>query len=128
MSFRHILYDVWLAEPEILERTEPLEAILVEAARRSHAVILHCHFHQFDPHGVTGIVLIAQSHLSIHTWSEDSYAAIDIFSCGGGMDPDAALKYLREQLRPVREKITDLARGGGVGPTTPTHGLRPELA
>ncbi|MDQ3856733.1 MAG: adenosylmethionine decarboxylase [Chloroflexota bacterium] len=113
MPFRHVLYDVWVQEPEILERTGPIEEIMLEAARRTGATILRSYFHQFDPHGVTGIVLIAQSHLSIHTWSEDGYAAIDLFAYSH-MDPDAAIAYIRERFRPVREKVTDLSRGGMV--------------
>ena len=119
MHFRHILYDLWVENAEILERTEPLEDMLLEAARRSKATILHCHFHQFDPHGVSGIVLIAQSHMSIHTWSEDGYAAVDIFTYSD-MDAEAAIEYIREHLRPVREKVTDLTRGGA--PTAPDTG------
>lgn len=109
--FRHILYDLWVDDASVLERTGPLEELLLEAARRAGARILHSHFHQFDPHGVTGVVLIAQSHLSIHTWSEDAYAAVDIFTYEG-MDPHAAIATIRERLRPVRESITDLERGG----------------
>lgn len=112
MPFRHILYDLWVEHPEILERTGPLEEMLCEAARRSGAVILHSHFHQFDPHGVTGVVLISQSHLTIHTWSEHNYAAVDLFTYSH-MEPEAALDYIREQLRPVREQVTDLDRGDG---------------
>ncbi len=111
MSFRHILYDLWVEDPSILERTKPLEEIMLEAARCSGATILHSYFHQFDPHGVSGIVLIAQSHLSIHTWSEDKYAAIDVFTYQG-MNPELAISYIREKLRPTRERITDLSRGG----------------
>ncbi len=109
--FRHILYDVWLEDAQILERVEPMREMMLEAARRSNALILDSYFHQFDPHGVTGVVLIAQSHLSIHTWSEDAYAAIDLFTYSH-MDPDAAINYIREQLRPVRERLSDLTRGG----------------
>ena len=111
MPFRHILYDLWVEDPAILQRTGPLEEILLEAARVAGARIIHSHFHQFDPHGVTGVVLIAQSHLSIHTWSEDAYAAVDIFTYEG-MDPHAAIATIRGRLRPVRESITDLERGG----------------
>lgn len=113
--FRHILYDLWVEDASILERVEPLEEMLLEAARRTGAVILNSHFHQFDPHGVTGLVLISQSHLSIHTWSEDSYAAIDLFTYSH-MDPDAAIACIRERLHPIREHITDLDRGTLPGP------------
>ncbi len=106
-----MLYDLWVEDGEILERTQPLEEIVLEAARRSGAVILHSHFHQFDPHGVTGVVLISQSHLTIHTWSEDRFAAIDFFTYRH-LDVDAALDYVRERLRPIEEKVTDLSRGG----------------
>lgn len=112
MAFRHILWDVWVEDAAILERAGPLEELLLEAARRSGATVLRSHFHQFDPHGVTGVVLIAQSHMSIHTWSEDAYAALDLFTYSH-MDPDAAMDYIRAQLRPIRERVTDLTRGGG---------------
>ena len=111
MSFRHVLYDLWVEHPETLERTGSLEVIFLEAARRSGVTVLHSHFHQFDPHGVSGVVLIAQSHLTIHTWSEDCYAAVDMFTYGG-MDTEAAIDYIRQQLGPVRERIADLSRGG----------------
>ena len=114
-GFRHILYDVWVEDPRVLERVGPIRELMIEAARRSKAAILDSHFHQFDPHGVTGFVLIAQSHISIHTWSEDSYAAVDLFTYSH-MDPDAAIAYIREQLRPVRERLTDLTRGGAPPP------------
>jgi S-adenosylmethionine decarboxylase proenzyme len=112
MAFRHVLYDLWVEDPAILERVSPLEELLCEAARRTGATILGSHFHQFHPHGVTGIVLIAQSHLSIHTWSEDGYAAVDLFTYSH-MDPEAAIACLREGLRPARERVTDVTRGGG---------------
>lgn len=110
LMFRHVLYDLWTDDSEKLERVPFLQQVMLEAVRRSRAVILHSHFHQFDPHGVTGVVLISQSHLTIHTWSENHYAAIDFFTYSD-LDVDATLGYIREQLHPVRERVTDLVRG-----------------
>lgn len=110
MTFRHLLYDLWTEDPDKLEQVPYLQEIMLEAVRRSGAVILHSHFHQFDPHGVTGVILISQSHMTVHTWSEDNFAAIDFFTYSH-LDIDAAFTYLREQLHPSREKITDLTRG-----------------
>src|SRR5947208_765663 len=65
---RHVLYDVWVEDRTLLATVEPLQDLLCWAAKSGGATVLHSHFHQFDPHGVTGFILLAESHISIHTW------------------------------------------------------------
>ena len=109
---KHILLDLWFDgdAADVLDYLTPWPDILTDAALRSGAVIIGQQFHQFQPHGVTGFLLLAESHISVHTWPEEKLAAIDIFTCGN-MDEEVALTVLRQRLRPVREKITITLRG-----------------
>jgi S-adenosylmethionine decarboxylase len=112
MRNRHVLYDIWVDDPTPLERVGPLEELLNHAAIIGGATILTQYFHPFAPTGVTGFLLLAESHLSVHTWPEEGFAAFDIFSCGD-MDTDAIVDTIRQALRPVRERLQLIHRGSG---------------
>ena len=105
---RHLLYDVWIDRPQ-LTTVEPWTAILPAAAKAGGGTILHQHFHQFEPDGMTGFLLLAESHISVHTWPEDGIAAIDIFTCGG-LDADRVVACLRQHLAPATERLQDIDR------------------
>ena len=107
---RHLLYDLWVDDPTLLQRVEPLRAMLLSATRDSGATVLADHFHQFEPHGVTGVLLLAESHLSIHTWPEEGLITVDVFTCGT-MDTTLILQRLRDALSPHRETLTTILRG-----------------
>lgn len=111
---RHLLYDLWVADPTLLQRVEPLRAVLLAAAHDSGATVLADRFHQFEPQGVTGVLLLAESHLSIHTWPEEGLVTVDIFTCGA-MDTALILQRLRDTLNPCREHLTTIRRGQPVG-------------
>lgn len=112
MRHDHLLCDFWFDEPRIeaLKYVEPLQTWLVEAAQAGRANVYHTHFHQFTPWGVTGFLLLQESHISLHTWVEEHYAALDIFPCGA-MDSDAIVHYLVERLRPRRVNLLQAERG-----------------
>jgi S-adenosylmethionine decarboxylase proenzyme len=93
----HLLVECRDCNREALNDALALEKALRAAARAIGATVLSATFHAFFPHGVTGVLLLAESHLSIHTWPEHGYAAVDLFTCGEG-DPRAALPVLREAL------------------------------
>lgn len=117
MEHEHLLYDIWLADRAILERVDPLRGIVVEAARRGGATIYHQYWHQFEPWGVTGFLLLKESHISVHTWpEEDGFAAVDIFPCGP-MDTGLIVQLLREALQPVRERLVRTERGAPPAPS-----------
>lgn len=106
---RHLLVEVWDCE----NLTDPLhiEKTLRMAAEASGATILHSHMHHFSPFdGVSGVVLLAESHISIHTWPERLYAAIDIFMCGE-CDPHLALPAIRSGLKAANLSVQELRRG-----------------
>ena len=107
---RHILFDLWVDNAEVLKWAPPLRTLLVEAARASGATVLADRFHQFEPYGVTGILLLAESHVSIHTWPEEGLATLDVFTCGA-MDTDLILNHVRAALAPTREQVETVLRG-----------------
>lgn len=105
----HLLLDLWGAS----NLTDPagVETALCDAARASGATILHAHLHQFgEGCGVSGVVVLAESHISIHTWPERSFAAIDIFMCGA-CDPHLAVPVLRRAFQPATMTLTEQRRG-----------------
>jgi S-adenosylmethionine decarboxylase len=81
------------------------------AALASGATIVQEAFHLFNPHGVSGVVVIAESHLAIHTWPEYGYAAVDLFTCGDDVNPDAAFEYLKEHLGAATFTAFEMKRG-----------------
>lgn len=84
---------------------------MVEAAEASGATVVADSFHRFEPHGVSGVVVIAESHLTIHTWPERGYAAVDVFTCGARVDPWKAHASLARSLGAARGDARELARG-----------------
>jgi S-adenosylmethionine decarboxylase len=111
MRISHILLDLWLADAELLKTVEPIASIVQRAVELSGATIIHSHFHQFEPYGFSGIILIAESHVSVHAWVERNLLAVDILSCAN-MDGEAIVRHLRKHLEPVKEELRDVTRGG----------------
>ncbi len=105
----HIIADFWGGRT--IEDADEVERILVNATHVANARILETIKHKFTPEGITAIVMLAESHISIHTWPEYDYIAIDVFTCGKSMKPMAAIKYLKEQFKPKRTELTRVARG-----------------
>lgn len=106
----HIIADFWGAR--YLGNVKQLERVICLAVEASRATLLHIHLHRFEQgNGVTGVALLAESHISMHTWPERHYAAFDIFMCGES-NPQAALQVLRQELMPTCEEIRDIRRGG----------------
>ena len=105
----HLLIDLWGAAQ--LDEPQFIDATLRSAAMAAGATILHSHFHHFTPNGgVSGVVVLAESHMSIHTWPERSFAAIDVFMCGA-CDPRLAVPVLREAFGPTRVDVSEERRG-----------------
>jgi S-adenosylmethionine decarboxylase proenzyme len=108
---RHLLLELYDCDSELLNSLDGVKNVLVEAAARAHATIVDVVFHEFNPFGVSGVVVIAESHLSIHTWPEHRYAAVDIFSCGETLEPLEAANYLVEQFGCERASVVEMKRG-----------------
>ena len=105
----HLLVDLWGAQN--LDDPALIDTALRNAAIQAGATILHSHFHHFTPNGgVSGVVVLAESHISIHTWPERQFAAIDLFMCGE-CDPHDAIPVLRAAFRPERLDLDEQRRG-----------------
>ena len=107
----HILCELSGCDENILTDVEGVEEILKTAARKANATVLTTAFHRFQPHGVSGVVVIAESHISIHTWPETGYAAMDIYTCGDSTNPWAACEYAAKMLRAKTMRTTEVKRG-----------------
>jgi len=95
---RHFLLELYGCDYEKLNDESFLRCALNNAAKLANATVLNLISNKFEPQGVTAIALLAESHLSIHTWPESHYSAVDIFTCGQNMKPDLSCKYLIEAL------------------------------
>ncbi len=105
----HLIVDLW--EAERLDDLAHVEAALKDCVAAARATVLYIHLHHFTPnHGVSGVAVLAESHISIHTWPETGYAALDVFMCGAA-DPYKAIEVLREAFRPSRLTVKEFLRG-----------------
>ncbi|MCD6362890.1 MAG: S-adenosylmethionine decarboxylase proenzyme [Synergistetes bacterium] len=119
---RHVLVEAYECNPEVLDNLQFLQEAMVEAATRTGAEVVDVVFRKFQPYGVSGVVVISESHLAIHTWPEYGYAAIDLFTCGDTADPWKAFDYLTEVLE--SKKVTTLeVQRGQLRDLTPTRFL-----
>lgn len=105
----HLIVEIWGGKQ--LNKTDYIDNTLRAGAEASGATVLHSHMHHFSPFGgVSGVVLLAESHISIHTWPERDYAAIDIFMCGD-CDPEKAIPVLRRNFEAETLSVQTIRRG-----------------
>jgi S-adenosylmethionine decarboxylase len=108
---KHLLLELKDCNREVLNDLSFLKKLLHEAASEAGATVLGDSFHQFNPHGVSGVLVIAESHLFIHTWPEYGYAAVDIFTCGNTVKPEVAAEILIRELGSKNHSIIEIQRG-----------------
>jgi S-adenosylmethionine decarboxylase len=108
---RHILAEFKECEEEILNDIQGIERLLLRAADEAGVFVLGSFFHRFEPHGVSGVVIISESHLSIHTWPELGYAAVDIFTCGEEVKPEKSFEFLKDELGSKDASFKTILRG-----------------
>ena len=107
----HIIAELSHCNPETLTDLELIKDIMVRAVLEAKAEIKETAFHRFTPQGVSGVVVIAESHLSIHTWPELGYAAVDVYTCGEHTEPWNACNYLAEKLEAKDVLVSEMKRG-----------------
>ena len=108
---KHILAEYSECECTFLDSEPDIRSLMLEAATRSGATVVGDIFHHFSPQGVTGVVVVAESHLAIHTWPEFGYASVDLFTCGTRVDPWIGFEYIKEKLQSKRWVSKEIARG-----------------
>jgi S-adenosylmethionine decarboxylase len=110
---QHSLFDLHDCDASKLSDRDVVREAMLEAVRQSGGTIVAEVFHQFSPHGVSGVVVIAESHLTIHTWPEKSFAAVDLFTCSTTLDHAKVELLVAAALGAARVEATMLPRGKG---------------
>jgi len=108
---RHVLAEMYGCEPGMLDNVERVRDMMVAAALAAGAEVREVAFHKFSPQGVSGVVVISESHLAVHTWPELGYAAVDVFTCGDRVDPWDACNYIVEGFKADHYTATEIKRG-----------------
>ena len=122
---RHVIIELWGCGDAINDRGL-VERAMRNAVQAANATLLNLFIHEFSPQGVTGVAVLAESHLSIHTWPEYGYVAADVFTCGSTTKPEAAAEVLRVEFGATNADIRELERG--VMPASMAHGRPREFA
>ena len=107
---KHCILELYDCDCARLDDESFLRSAITNAAVRAGATLLQLITHHFQPHGVTGLALLAESHISIHTWPESGYAAVDVFTCGDHTMPESACRVLAEELRSRHHKLSSFRR------------------
>jgi len=108
---RQILVEFYDCDEEKINDVEFIESVLLQATKESKATIISHNFHKFSPHGISGVVVIAESHVSIHTWPEYNYAAVDVFTCGETIDPWLIQETLKNAFSSTNISSMEMKRG-----------------
>jgi S-adenosylmethionine decarboxylase len=109
---RHCIYELQGGDPHLLDDEDFIKDAMKQAAEASGATLLGMVSHKFEPQGVTAVALLSESHISIHSWPEHGYAAVDAFTCGEHTNPEAACRSLRESLKATSGSMKLLSRQG----------------
>ena len=107
----HYIVEASGCDAKVIGSVEKVQQILVKAAEIAGAHVWSISFSKFPPHGVSGVVVISESHISTHTWPERKYAALDIYTCGSNVDPEKAVVYALEAFGASTSHITEITRG-----------------
>lgn len=108
---RQILVEYYDCNADVINDVAQVENILLTATRAAKASIISHNFHKFSPHGISGTVVIAESHVAIHTWPEYNYAAVDIFTCGETIDPWIIQEFIKEAFFSKNISSIEMKRG-----------------
>lgn len=107
----HLLIELGGVDPALLDDPSWIRETMILAAKKGRATILNTSFHEFSPQGVSGVIVLAESHISVHTWPEEGYAAVDVFTCGDRAMPHLAAAYLVQAFSPGSYKVREVPRG-----------------
>lgn len=108
---KHLTVDMYGCSFEVLDNLEFVKSSMITAVQESNMTLLDFTYYKFEPQGLTALALLSESHMSIHTYPELGYAAVDVFTCGDHSRPDKAVAILKSFLKPEKTKITNIRRG-----------------
>lgn len=107
----HLIIELYDCQVEAINDAKNVEERMIEAVRLSGAKMVKSVIHKFNPHGISGVIVIEESHFSVHTWPEYGYCALDIFTCGDEIDYYSALHYLKNEFQAKNLSVTEMKRG-----------------
>ncbi|MGE5344228.1 MAG: adenosylmethionine decarboxylase [Candidatus Omnitrophota bacterium] len=107
----HLIIELYDCHQELIDNAQGVEQALLKAVRISGAKMVQSVIHQFNPHGISGVIVIEESHFSVHTWPEYGYCALDIFTCGDEIDYYSALQCLKDEFQAKNLSVTEMKRG-----------------
>ncbi|RXT04953.1 adenosylmethionine decarboxylase [Ammoniphilus sp. CFH 90114] len=110
---KHVIAELWGCNPNMLDNLEMTEKVMVDAALEAGAEVREVTFHKFNPQGISGVVVISESHLTIHTFPEHGYASVDVYTCGETIDPKVAAQAIAEYLEAKTIDSIEIPRGQG---------------
>lgn len=110
---RHVIAELWECNKDKLNDMNLIEQVFVNAALKAGAEVREVAFHKFAPFGVSGVVIISESHLTIHSFPEHGYASIDVYTCGDTINPNVAAEFIAEALEAKKSEKAELPRGMG---------------
>lgn len=119
----HCILEIYGCPFTLLNSEEHIRETLTQASKQGMSTLLNLTSHKFDPQGVTALALLAESHISIHTWPETGYAALDVFTCGDHARPEQACEFLVQTMQASRYSLKVLPRGGASN--QPIHAAKP---
>lgn len=108
---RHLILEAWGCCKEIVDSVDAVKSILIKATESTHATLVDVVCHRFSPYGVTGVAILAESHISVHTWPEHGYAAVDVFLCGDTINPQNAASFITQAFHAQETSLMVLERG-----------------
>lgn len=108
---KHLIVEMYGCDHQLINDINFVEKSIFEAAVRSKATVIEGKFHTFAPHGISGVLIIAESHFAIHTWPEYGYCAVDIFTCGDLTENSLALEYLKKEFKAEYYSAVEMKRG-----------------
>ncbi|WP_087036852.1 adenosylmethionine decarboxylase [Thermococcus litoralis] len=107
----HYVVEASGCDPEVLKDPNRIREIFLEAAKVGNMEVKASYFFRFSPTGVSGVVIVAESHISVHTWPEEGYAALDVYTCGEKADPEKAVDYILEKFKAQYAHVSEVKRG-----------------
>ena len=108
---RHLLIELYQCDSRVISDVRKIEEIMVGAAKHAKATIVDVVFHNFNPNGISGVIVIQESHLAIHTWPEYGFASIDVYTCGSSVNPWRAYEYLHKHFKSKNVTAMEFKRG-----------------
>ncbi len=107
---RQLVVELWGCERST-DDPKAIRQALLQAVERARATLIEVQVHPFNPHGVSGMAMLAESHIAVHTWPEIGYVALDVFTCGEGVAPEGAVEVLCDLFRPQHTSVVEIRRG-----------------